>query len=361
MSGGIGSDGIVEVFLPPGGTAGQALVKIDTQNYNATWGAGGGGGGVGSISAVGGAATGPNVIFSNSNGVSFGVNGNTVTASVAAAGGAQTGISSLIAGQSQTIGALSFSNASGVTFGILSGAVTGTLTASVRTDYQSSNANYLTSQSNQAFSAQGGSSAFQTLVFTNSNGVSFSNTNGSVWASVAAQTVQTQASGNIAGSGFTSAGAQIGLSGTLNSNGLSLSATVPSQTNQSAGIYASSQTFGQSSSSTHDARSLTVVGSGAVSVGWSNSSLLFSVPVQSVQTQASGAIVGSGVTTAGNNIGLSGTLNSLGLSISATVAAPVAQNNRRRTAAATSPGHCANAPTTTASESRRAGLLVEGR
>lgn len=52
--------------------------------------------------------------------------------------------------------------------------------ASVKTDYQSSNANYLTSQSNQAFSASGGSSAFQTLNFANSNGVTFSNTNGSV-------------------------------------------------------------------------------------------------------------------------------------------------------------------------------------
>ena len=321
MASGIGSDGIVEIFLPPGGTAGQALVKIDTQNYNATWGAGGGGGGIGTITGAGGGATGPTVSLSNANGVTFGINGNTITASVAAVGGAQTGISSLIAGQTQTIGALSFSNASGVSFGIVSGALTGTFTASVRTDYQSSNANYLTSQSNQAFSAQGGSSAFQTLVFTNSNGVSFSNTNGSVWASVAAQSVQTQASGAIAGSGFTSGGAGIGLSGTLNSNGLSLSATVPSQSVQTLGIYASSQTFGQSSSSTHSATALTVVGSGAVSVGWSNSSLLFSVPVQSVQTQASGAIAGTGFTSAGANISLSGTLNTAGLSLSASVAA----------------------------------------
>jgi hypothetical protein len=35
-------------------------------------------------------------------------------------------------------------------------------------------------QSNQAFSASGGSSAFQTLVFANSNGLTFSNSNGSV-------------------------------------------------------------------------------------------------------------------------------------------------------------------------------------
>lgn len=57
-----------------------------------------------------------------------------------------------------------------------------------------------------AFSAQGGSSTFGTLNFTNSNGVSFSNTNGSVWASIAAQTNQTlsvamvsQSTGNTSG------------------------------------------------------------------------------------------------------------------------------------------------------------------
>ncbi len=43
--------------------------------------------------------------------------------------------------------------------------------------------NYLTTQSNQAFSASGGSSTFQTLNFANSNGLTFSNSNGSVIAS----------------------------------------------------------------------------------------------------------------------------------------------------------------------------------
>jgi len=41
----IGSGGIVEVFLPPGGTAGQVLAKIDGVDYNTTWQASGGGGG----------------------------------------------------------------------------------------------------------------------------------------------------------------------------------------------------------------------------------------------------------------------------------------------------------------------------
>lgn len=42
---------------------------------------------------------------------------------------------------------------------------------------------FLTSQSAQAFSASGGSSTFQTLSFVNSNGFTFSNTNGSIRAS----------------------------------------------------------------------------------------------------------------------------------------------------------------------------------
>lgn len=64
--------------------------------------------------------------------------------------------------------------------------------------------------------------------------------------------------------------------GMTNSSIVTASISVPAQTNQSLGIYGSSQTTGQSSSSTYDARSLTIVGQGIISVGWSNSSLLIS-------------------------------------------------------------------------------------
>lgn len=168
------------------------------------------------------------VVLSNSNNVSFGMNNSSVitaSASFAAqtnqtlggyAVGNTTGQSS-----SSTIDArsLSFDGAGIVSLGFSNG----TLRVSA-------------TQSNQAFSAQGGSSAFQTLVFTNSNGVSFSNTNGSVWGSVAAQTAQT------------------------------------------LGVYATSNTTGQSSSSTYDARSLTVRGYGIASIGHSNGSILVSTP-----------------------------------------------------------------------------------
>lgn len=68
----------------------------------------------------------------------------------------------------------------------------GTITMSVKTDYQSSNANYLTSQSNQALSGSNGSFAFQTATFGSSNGMHFYTTNGSLVGSYTVPTQSTQ-------------------------------------------------------------------------------------------------------------------------------------------------------------------------
>jgi len=112
--------------------------------------------------------------------------------------------------------------------------------------------------------------------------------------------------------------------GSSGANGISASYTVPAQSNQTIGGYFVGNTTGQSSSSTVDARSFSFDGAGIVSAGWSNGTVRISA-TQSVQTQASGDIARSGFTSAGNNIGLSGTLNSGGLSLSATVAAQSVQ------------------------------------
>lgn len=231
-----------------------------------------GGGAGGGIAAAAGTQTGTTgtVVFANSNGLTFGMSGSSqVTAShngltsqsnqaLSAGNGSfafQTasfsnanGISfSTSAGSaivashngitSQTVqtqnmvsvlgstGNISFANGNGITFG----GNASTVTASH---------NGLTSQSNQAFSADGGSSAFQTLNFRNANGISFSNSNGSVQASY----------------------------------------TVPTQTNQTVGVYAVSNTTGASSSSTVDARSISFQGAGVASVGMSNGSVVISVP-----------------------------------------------------------------------------------
>ena len=296
-------------------------------------------------------------------------------------------------------GNISFSNSNGITFGFNAS----TITASH---------NGLTSQSNQAFSAQGGSSAFQTLNFANSNGITFSNSNGSIVAShngITTQTVDT----NKAGTGFTSAGNNIGLSGTLNTDGLSLSATVAAQSNPNISLFALGNTT-QNSSTVRNVSNLSFNGLGNITVGYSNGSIQLSGS-QSVQTQnlvsvqgstgnisfsnsngitfgfnastitashngitsqtnqnislfalgnttqnsstvlnasnlsfnglgditvgySNGSIqlsgsqsvdtrkAGTGFTSAGNNIGLSGTLNTNGLSLSATVAAQSNQN-----------------------------------
>jgi len=133
-----------------------------------------GGGGTGGISGINISAGTTNqdlsnISFANGSGVSFGINGSTITASVAA--GAQTGISGVIVSDATfTSGTVNFGNLNGISFGsngankitasytvppaqtafVLSnsngisfGTNGSTVTATVKTDYQSSGA-YLT-------------------------------------------------------------------------------------------------------------------------------------------------------------------------------------------------------------------------
>ena len=99
------------------------------------------------------------------------------------------------------------------------------------------------------------------------------------------QTVGQSSSSTIDARSFTHVGqgiVSVGMSG----GSLLISATTSSQSNQTIGVYASSQTVGQSSSSTVDARSFTHVGQGIVSVGMSGGSLLISATTaQSNQTE----------------------------------------------------------------------------
>lgn len=198
-------------------------------------GGGVGGGGLTNINVSAGTTSNnlSNLVFADSNGVTFGLNGSTITASVAPGGGGLTNIRVSAGTTSNLLSDLTFADANGISFGINASTIT-------------AQHNALTSQSNQAVSGSNGSFTFQTVTFGNLNGLSFYTSNGSLVGSY----------------------------------------TVPSQSVQTLGIYASSQTVGQSSSSTYDARSLTIVGDGIISVGWSNSSLRLSatVPSQSNQT-----------------------------------------------------------------------------
>lgn len=228
------------------------------------------------------------ITFANANGVSFGLDGSTVT-------GSHNALTSQ-SNQNVTAGnggfafqTLSFSNANGISFGTSAGsAITGSHNA-------------LTSQSNQAFSADA-SSTFQTLSFQDSNGVSFSNNAGalrvthalqftSATSAITSNALNTSASRviniiantNNTGGGTASLSSNVSFSAangltfyTSAGNAIVASYTVPTQTNQTLGIYVTAQSTGQSSSSTYDARSLSIVGDGIISAGWSNSTLRIS-------------------------------------------------------------------------------------
>jgi hypothetical protein len=250
----IGSGGIVSIPLPHGGTAGQVLAKVDADDYDVVWvdPAGPGGGGGVALSAGANSVSNGTVVFSNSNGVSFGLNGSTITASVAGAGApgsisagtTSVGLGQVVFSNSNNVsfglngstltgsasfnqsvqtqgsvqvqgstGAISFGNANGVTFGFNAS----TITASH---------NGLTSQSNQAFSANGGSSAFQTINFRDANGVTWSNSGGSVQLSYSVPTVPPETPFGV------SAGTQSVSTGTVvfaNSNGVSFGLSGSSQ------------------------------------------------------------------------------------------------------------------------------------
>ena len=104
-------------------TANVGAHRIHTSNgllqgYNGTtWVQYGSGGGGVAISASGSSASSGTVVFSNSNGVSFGMSGSTVTASVAA--GPSAGIGGIGAStQTATSGTVVFSASNGLSFGL---------------------------------------------------------------------------------------------------------------------------------------------------------------------------------------------------------------------------------------------------
>lgn len=160
------------------------------------------------------------LVFTNANGVSFQLNGSTLSGSVAAQSAqTQSNIQAISAGTtSANTGALIFSNSNGVSFG-LNGQ---TMTASV-------------APGGAAISAAGSSQNAGTLVFSNSNGVSFG-MNGS--------TITASASG---------AGASVS-------------------------IYGISQTTGQSSSSNYALSALSFGGYGVISIGQSGGTIQISGP-----------------------------------------------------------------------------------
>jgi hypothetical protein len=251
--------------------------------------------------------------FSNANGISFGLSGTAVTASYTVptltpyfsktnttfngvnisgsitnntdgfqlslsvgAGGAGDGVNILAAGTqtANTTGSVLFVDSHGISFGMSNNSrITASYTVPTQSNQtggiyhggnttgQSSSSTYdlrtlsidgagiisagwsagslrlSATQSNQAFSADA-SSTFQTLTFQNSNGVSFSNNAGALRIT----------------------------------HDLAFS----SQTNLTGRIYVTAQSTGQSSSSTYDLRTLSIIPDGIISAGWSGGSFRIS-------------------------------------------------------------------------------------
>jgi hypothetical protein len=178
-------------------------------------------------------------VLSNSNGISFGTNASTVTASYTVP--VVTNSSATISGgaSSETLSNLVFSNSNNVSFGLSNG----TITASM------SYTNPTVTNSSWTISADTRSETVGELILSNSNGVSFGLTGGTVTASVR---TDYQSSGNYlttamqsdAGSNFVNSSAGLNLtniSATLGSNSLSLS--VAAQSNQPVAASASNGSF----------------------------------------------------------------------------------------------------------------------
>jgi hypothetical protein len=312
-------------------------------------------------------------ILAGGNNITLSQNGQSITISGPNVGGAQTGISSIIVSNTTyTSGAVSFSNANGISFGSSAGqAITASYT--VPTQTVQTLGIYASSQSFGQSSSSTVDARSLTVVGQGVVSVGMSAGSLLVSATTVAQTVQTlglygssqtvgQSSSTtvdarsltVVGQGIVSVGMSAGsllvsatggggggidvsLSGntagvlalissgtailaggnniTLSQNGQSVTISGPNtvaQSNQTAGIYGSSQSFGQSSSSTYDVRSLSIVGSNAISVGWSNSSLViadspaFSIGVSGGNTSnTSGVVTGEFILAGGNNITLS--------------------------------------------------------
>lgn len=328
---------------------GAGIVSVGNSGGEVIISATGGGaadGGVG-LSAGANSVSNGTVVFSNSNGLSFGLNGSTVTAS-------HNGLTSqsnqaVSAGNgSSAFQTLSLVDAGGLTWSTVAGG----LQASVKTDY-------LTSQSNQAFSAQGGSSAFQTLNFTNSNGFSFSNTNGSIWGSYTVPTVTNSSLTMQAGASTLSSVSRVhfgdsnGISfgaSTSNNGSITITATVKTDYQSSNANYLTSQSnqnitaanggfafqtlsfsnlngisFGTSAGSaitaSHNALTTARASNDAIGLNTAQSNVTWTANSSGLSLDARG-YAGTGTTFNGANLSGSITQNSNGINLSLSAAAP---------------------------------------
>jgi hypothetical protein len=280
---------------------------------------GGGGGGGGINASFGGNTAGVlslvssgTLFLAGGNNVTLSQNGNSVTISANTAAAANLSISAgTTTGQ---FGGVTFGNANNVSFGLNNGTITATASQSNQTDGVYLFGNTTGQSTSNTHDARSLSIVASGLISAGWSGGSillsaptlpplFSGVGVSTGGNTAGITgVQSQQLVLVGGNNVTLSGSAAGGNGTVSIN-------VPSQSAQTVGLYASSQTYGQSSSSTYDARSITFVGQGAVSIGMSGGSVLISGNTN----QGVGNIVASGNTT-GNSSSTSFALSSLNIS-----------------------------------------------
>lgn len=274
------------------------------------------------------------LVFSNSNNFSFGLNGSTITGSYTVPTVTNSSATISAGTKSETLSNLVFSNSNGLSFGLSNGTITGSYTvpnvpaqtvqtqnvvvpAGSNTTYTSgtvvftgSNAVTVRSTTGQAIvidvpiqtaqtqnivvpSAGTQTATSGTVVFSDSNGISFGMSGSSrITASYTVpSTVGLISNVNISAGTTSNDGKSFVFSNSNNVsfglNGSTITATisVPAQTNQTEGRYAIGNTTGQSSSSTFDARTLSLSGAGIISLGYSANALVVSAS-QSAQTQS---------------------------------------------------------------------------
>jgi hypothetical protein len=249
------------------------------------------------FSASGGSSTFQTLNFANSNGLTFSNSGGSVVASYTV----PTVPTSYVSNVNGSSGQISLNVGSSLSSSTNGSSITFGLASDITTALQSANANYLTSQSNQAFSASGGSSTFQTLNFANSNGVTFSNSGGSVVASYTVPTVPTSYVSNVNGS-----------SGVIS---LNVGSSLSSSTNGSSITFGLASNITTALQSTGNYLTTARASNDAVGLNTAQTNVTWTVNSSGISLNAGGY---AGTNTSANNASL--TLNSNGLTIS--VAAP---------------------------------------
>lgn len=294
---------------------------------------GGGGPGGGINASLGGNTAGVlslvssgTLFLAGGNNVTLSQNGNSVTISANTAAAANLSISAgTTTGQ---FGGVTFGNANNVSFGLNNGTITATASQSNQTDGIYMLGNTTGQSSSNTHDARSLSIVASGLISAGWSGASlllsaptlpplFSGAGISTGGNTAGITgVQSQQLVLVGGNNVTLSGSAAGGSGTVSIN-------VPSQTNQTVGIYAQSQTFGQSSSSTYDARSLSLVGQGNIQIGQSGASIFISGASNS---GASGDIFAAGNTT-GQSSSSAYPLNSFNISFAGIVSGGWSSNS----------------------------------